>query len=91
MRLTGDLARGGHQAHWVKMFEASDLKNPLYLRFAWWVKDFFRPRPPLEHPGRILPGQPIQKIGTGYHPVLMPGEPTQAERRPCRLVYRYHD
>ena len=87
----GDLAYGGHQAKWVMFYEASVIRSPLLLRILWRVKDFFHPRPPLEHPGRILPGQPIHKIGTGYHPVLMPGEPTRAERRPCRLVYRYHD
>ena len=87
----GDLAHGGHQAHWGMQYEVSIIRQPWYQRLSWRLKDIFRPRPPLEEHGRILPGQPIHKIGTGYHPVLMPGEPTRAERRTYRLVYRYHD
>lgn len=91
MRITGDLARCGHQARWIEMFEASSLRNPWYMRLAWRVKDLFCPRLPLEHPGRIYPGQPIHKIGTGYHPALLPGETTRSVRNGCRLAYRYHD
>lgn len=70
----GDLARGGHQAHWGMQYEASIIRTPWYLRFAWRVKDFFAPRKPAEGYGLILPGQPIHKIGTGYHDPLMQGE-----------------
>ena len=87
----GDLAHGGHQAHWVEMFEAGNLRNPWYLRFAWRVKDFFFPRPAREWPGRILPGQSIQKIGTGYNAPLMPREKTRSVRRGGSCAYRYRD
>ena len=66
MRQLGDLARGGHQARWAWMFEVSDLRNPWYRRLGWWVQDFFRPRPPIELPGWVMPGLPVRKIGTGY-------------------------
>ena len=87
----GDLAHGGHQAHWVEMFEAGRLRNPWYLRLAWRVKDLFCPSRPLEGYGRILPGQSIQKIGTGYHDPLMPGEKTRSVRRGGSCAYRYQD
>lgn len=88
MRMIGDLAQGGHQAHWVEMFEVSIIRSPWYLRLGRRVKDFFCPRPAREWPGRILPGQPIQKIGTGYHDPTLPGGPTHATRQDSgRRVY----
>ena len=66
MRLCGDLARGGHQARWVELFEVSVIRTPWYRRLGWRVKDFFLPRSPVEGPGRVRPGVSIRKIGTGY-------------------------
>ena len=66
MRLLGDLARGGHQARWVAMFEVSELRNPWYLRLGWRVKDVFRPRRAAECPGWVAPRMPIHKVGTGF-------------------------
>ena len=75
MRRYGDLARGGHQARWVELFEVSELKNPWYLRLGWRVKDFFCPRLPLDQPGRVRPGLPIYKVGTGFRGAYDGGQP----------------
>lgn len=87
----GDLARGGHQAHWVELFEVTPPHNPWYLRLAWAVKDVFRPRVPLEGYGRVFPGQSIRMVGTGYEEPTLPGGPTHSARRGGREAYRYHD
>ena len=87
----GDLATHGHQAKWVYLFEVSELRNPWYLRLAWWLKDLFFPRQPLEAHGLIKQGQQIQKIGTGYHDPTLPGGPTHATRRDGSMMYRYRD
>lgn len=91
MTRIGDLARGGHQAHIFEQYNISEIRNPWYLRLAWWVKDFICPRKPLEGYGLIIPGQTIQKIGTGYHDPLMPGEKTRSVRRGGSCAYRYRD
>lgn len=88
MRMTGDLARGGHQAHWGMQYEASIIRTPWRLRLWWAVKDAVCPRQPADSVGRVLPGQAIHKIGTGYHEAMRPGWGAESCRRTSASRWR---
>ena len=51
----GDLSRGGHQARWIMLFEATEIRKPLWRR----VRERFRRR-------RAALGAGIAAMGTGY-------------------------
>lgn len=86
----GDLT-GHHQPHWFMCYTGGEFRVTLWRRIVWGLRDFLFPREPRDAYMRILPGQPIEKIGTGYNDPLMPGEKTRSVRRGGSCAYRYQD
>lgn len=58
---------GHHQAHWFLQPEAGVFHRTLADRLGSWLHDLLWPRPEKEGRDRVIPGEPISKVGAGYN------------------------